>query len=433
VVHPVVGDLVEVLGRAQQQDWSAVPADELGRTVVGLLTAQARLDAVVLAVTGAFERSGGWDEDGSRTAKGWISRHSPVPAGVAARLVGRARYLRLMPVAAAALAAGEITVEHLAVLGRACTAARAAAFAEVEASLVAKAKELPFDDWVRVVRYWCQLVDDEGAEDDRDRQVEGRGLYLAKTIDGIRVLDARLDPVGGAVFQQELERLEQQEFEADWAEAKARHGEAACVSHLARTPAQRRVDALVRMAERSASLVQGSEKARPLLYVHVDVVTFLIELVQAMRDGAVPEADIPELAGIDADEVAELLDRPMGAGGRPGPRMCELADGTVVLPSEIIPMALRADVRRVVFGPRGNVLDFGRSQRLFTGALREAIMVRDRCCTEDPSCGRPGHRCQVDHIVAWDDGGTTDEANGRLLCGPSNRHRNRKRRRRRRL
>lgn len=90
-------------------------------------------------------------------------------------------------------------------------------------------------------------------------------------------------------------------------------------------------------------------------------------------------------------------------------------------------------MRRVVFGPRGNVLDFGRSQRLFKGALREAIIVRDRFCTEVPACGRSGHRCQVDHIVAWDDGDTTDEANGRLMCGPSNRHRNHKRRRRRRL
>lgn len=46
----------------------------------------------------------------------------------------------------------------------------------------------------------------------------------------------------------ELGRLEQQEFAADWAEARSRLGEAATAADLQRTPAQRRHDALVRMA-----------------------------------------------------------------------------------------------------------------------------------------------------------------------------------------
>jgi hypothetical protein len=430
VVHPTIERLFEVLGRAGETDWSVLPPDELGRAVLDWEAARARFDSVSLAMVGAFDRSGAWADDGSRSAKGWITRHSKVSPGAAARLVVRSRHHRAMPLVAAALAAGEITLDHVAVLGRARTPERVEVFARAEAFLVAKAKELGFDDFTRAVAYWCQVVDADGEEDKRDRQMMGRGLHLSKTIDGMRVLDARFDPVGGAIVEQELQRLEQEEFDADWAEAKAVHGDATNVSHLARTPAQRRADAAVRMAQRSASLTEGSELARPLVYLHVDVVTFLVELVEAMRSGAIPDAEIPELAGIDADEVAELLDRSMGAGNRPGPRMCELADGTAVLPSEIIPLALRADVRRVVFGPRGNVLNFGRKERLFKGALREAIMVRDRSCTEDGACGRAGHRCQVDHVIPWDAGGPTDEANGRLMCGPANRHRHRNRSRR---
>ena len=56
-------------------------------------------------------------------------------------------------------------------------------------------------------------------------------------------LRGTLDPIRGTVFLNELDRLEQQLFEADWAEARDRCGDVATVEDLARTPTQRRHDA----------------------------------------------------------------------------------------------------------------------------------------------------------------------------------------------
>lgn len=47
--------------------------------------------------------------------------------------------------------------------------------------------------------------------------------------------------------------------------------------------------------------------------------------------------------------------------------------------------------------------------------LRRFIRYRDGVCLV-PGCTRPGHRCEVDHTIEWQDGGTTDADNLALLC-----------------
>jgi HNH endonuclease len=61
--------------------------------------------------------------------------------------------------------------------------------------------------------------------------------------------------------------------------------------------------------------------------------------------------------------------------------------------------------------------------RLFTGALRRSIEIRDRECTH-PYCDIEADKCQADHIIPYAAGGLTTQENGRLLCGFHNRQRN---------
>ena len=53
--------------------------------------------------------------------------------------------------------------------------------------------------------------------------------------------------------------------------------------------------------------------------------------------------------------------------------------------------------------------------RLFRGAERRAVEIRDRYCTY-PGCHVPAEACEVDHIVAYAEGGPTTQENGRLRC-----------------
>jgi hypothetical protein len=78
-------------------------------------------------------------------------------------------------------------------------------------------------------------------------------------------------------------------------------------------------------------------------------------------------------------------------------------------------MACDAKVIPVVLGGEGQVLDVGRARRLFTGAIRKALIARDRGCAF-PACDRPPRWCEGHHLQSWQAGGVTSVDNGVLLC-----------------
>jgi hypothetical protein len=187
-----------------------------------------------------------------------------------------------------------------------------------------------------------------------------------------------LDPISGAIVGGELDRLEQVMFATDWAKAKAATGREPLLSDLARTPGQRRADALVEMATRSQMVAEGARRKGPLFSV-------LIDYQSAVR-------------------------------------VCELANGTVLAPGALLPWLTEAHLERVLFSPSRRV-EVGEKARLFTGATRRGIELRDRECTH-PYCDVEASKCDADHIIPWTAGGLTIQENGRMLCGFHNRQRN---------
>ena len=78
-------------------------------------------------------------------------------------------------------------------------------------------------------------------------------------------------------------------------------------------------------------------------------------------------------------------------------------------------LAADADIIPVVLGGDGEILDLGRSQRLFSRAQRRALAVRDGGCIW-PGCQAPPGWCEVAHLKSWASGGLTDLINAALLC-----------------
>jgi hypothetical protein len=226
------------------------------------------------------------------------------------------------------------------------------ALARDEQVLCEQATTLSFDQYAKAVSYWHQFADPDGVETSHEKRLAARDVYLEQSFGEMWLGHLTMDPLSGAVVSEELERLEHELFEAEWAEVKARLGREPTVSDLERTPGQRRCDALAEMAKRSRTAPAGGRRPAPLITVLVDFPT--------------------ALAG----------------------RICELANGTVLPPGALLSLLDEAYIERAVFSPDKRV-EVSETGRLFTGATKRAIELRDRTCTH-PYCdrslpGRPHH------------------------------------------
>ncbi len=354
-----------------------------GETIEALHRQLERLGAVTTRAVAGFDAGRSWEDDGARTASSWVSWRCHVPLASARRRVQLGRALRHMPAVDAAWLAGDIGIAHVGVLASARTPATAEYFERDEAMLVGQAGDLRYHHFVRTLAYWCQRADPDGTEKSAQARHEERSLRLSATFGGSWALNGLFDPINGTIVADVLNKLEDELFEADWAEARERVGDGVRVSDLARTPTQRGADAMVEMARRAMATPAGSRLPEPLFTVLVGYETF--------------------------------------AG-----RICELAKGTVVAPGALVGWLERAWVERVVFDGPSRVSDVGARQRLFTGATRRGVEVRDRECFHE-SCAAPAPDCEIDHVVPWSEGGPTTQANGRVACGFHNRERHKPR------
>ena len=92
-----------------------------------------------------------------------------------------------------------------------------------------------------------------------------------------------------------------------------------------------------------------------------------------------------------------------------------LGSGEHLTAREARRLACDANLIPAVLGADGQPLDVGRAQRLYTGALRTALVLRDQGCAF-PGCDAPASACEGHHTVPWVLGGETSLANGVLLC-----------------
>ena len=343
-----------------------------------LLRLRSQFDAMFTSAVGEFDTGGEWGIDGARSAASWIAKEGNLPRAEAGRLVRRARNLRQLPEFAEAWGEGDIGAAHVDVVAKARNSRTEDALERDEKMLVDYARTLRFEPYAKAVDYWSQLADPDGTEESAEERTNRRDVYL-EPVGDMWFGRMTLDPIGGAIFANELDRLEAELFEEDWKEAGARLGHDPTVADLCRTPSQRRADALVEMAKRSATAPPDGIPPKPLFDVLVD---------------------FPTLGG----------------------RTCELAQGIALTPGSLVPWLDRADFERAVFEPPDRV-QVSATARLFTGATRRGIQLRDRECTH-PYCDRPAVVCQVDHIQPFGLDGPTTQENGRLLCGYHNRLRN---------
>ena len=393
IVVPELGDVAHALRIAHKVQYASMPQGSLGDVVRDVQELKAQLASLEAEVVAAYDTSAEWRAEGHYSAAAAMRHRCRMFGGEAGGVVKQARALRRMPVTARALELAELTTAHVRRLVRAASRPE---FGEAEEMLVGFATSLSFTDFNRTVSYWERVVDENrnDGDDTPDPREVNRSLYLSKTLDGRGRLDGWLDPVGYGDFAEALRRIEREFFDADWALAREEHGDAVTADMVWRTPAQRRCDAAVEMARRAMTAPADGKRPEPLTIVHVDHGTF--------------DAAVRALAG----EQGVVY---------PSDRLCELDDGAVLSPAQMLEQAIIGRVRRIVFESPSVILDFGTSVRLFDGALRQAICARDRTCDHE-GCEVPSRHCEIDHTIEHSRGGPTVHHNGRPRC--SYHHRN---------
>lgn len=352
-----------------------------GETLLELHRQLTRLEAVTCRASAQFEAGGEWQQDRAASAGAWLAWKLQTSKSVMYRRLRAGRGFEEAPAAGEKWLRGEVTMEHFVRLVSAITPATREAFQRDERMLLDFAGRFSFGHFNRALSYWEMHADPDGAESKAEKQRHGRYFQLSKTFGDFFKGDFRLDPINGAIVAGELRRIDQELFEADWKDAKARLGRDPMKAELGRTATQRRADALVEMATRSASTLPGARRPEPLFTV-------------------------------------------ISGGQRFREMLLQLADGTVVTPGSVVPWLVDGWIERIMFDGPSRVVDVGVRRRLFTGATRRAVLVRDGECYHE-TCDVPADDCEVDHVLRYRHGGLTVQANGRAACGFHNRDRER--------
>ena len=344
----VLGSLDEALG---DRDLSR---DEL----VLLLAFCDQVNARVARRVGEFDQRAEWAFDGATSPVHWLTSHAFVAPDDARRLLVLGAACRRLPVTAAAVTDGTLSVGQVRQITNHLSDKTIELFAEHETELVPTLAPLPLRQVSWAMARWQRHAETALGLEQAD-QLPDRSLHLSPVGRGRWRLDGDLDTEGGALLDTAIRHAMTRDAEGE----------------PVRSPARRRADALVDVVRWYLDHNTDNKIARRR--THLDVII----TIDNLHDG--------------------------GCG--------ELADGTLVDPKTMARLACDADVHRVIMDRSSTVLDYGRRARIVPNGLRGALNVRDRHCRFS-DCDRPPAWCEAHHIFDWELGGHTKPENLVLLC-----------------
>jgi hypothetical protein len=379
-------------------------ADAARALIVSVERLARRVRAAQVEVLNQVDRRGLHRADGHASAKVVVRHHAKTSDPEALRRTKACRMLRDLTEVGAAWRAGTIGSCQVDRVARSHANPRARAwFVANEALVLHAAQTMGYRLFDLQVTDWERLADQDGTCDRSQQRHDNRDATLSQDYDGGWTLRAGCGSIQGAELREILARFLDAEVAADWAIARAEHGDDATADQLPRTDNQRRFDALYKMFQRGAS-AHADEPGGSVVVTNIviDHTTFEREIRRLF--GTADEAPGPRTA----DELARFR--------------CSTLDGNPVDPTESVATALLGHIRRVVIGSGSVAIDLGRRSRLFTGPAQLAARLSATECYW-PGCQVPVSQCQIDHLQPWapPHNGSTSPGNGAPACGRHNR------------
>lgn len=290
--------------------------------------------------------------------------------------------------AGVALRDGRITERHAAVLIELLDTVEPELRAGLVSRAVALAEELPLGAFRRELRKLVDAVRAVTLELRHREALTQRRIAVEPATDGMAWLMALMPAV----------------------EAHAIYERVTAIAKTVQVADKHAATAEVQKAEREGSVPDDKAQVRTLNQARADVFGDL--LIDGMTDHLPPEARGIRASVVVTVPVLALLDESTNAGDPP-----------VVEGIGPIPLSRAKDLcggaegwMRVLTHPEtGMVLSVGRDRYRPPKSLADLVKWRaDRCLA--PGCGVPASRCQVDHNLAWEDGGHTGLTNHAPFC-----------------
>jgi hypothetical protein len=265
--------------------------------------------------------------------------------------------------------------------------------------LLTFARTRQFVEFEALAEAWAVMMDPTDPQDLDETASHNRAMAWTDPVAGEVHVALRMPTLNWEQIHNGLEGILDEMFHADWEHAQAAHGDETTVDDLPRTGPQRNLDALLQLIRRGITAGSGDPGATAIVNVVVDE--------QTLEDEANRQAGrtVPVRPLSDLEEFR-----------------CETSHGKQITPSLALLLAVSGQIRRVVLNAPS--LEMSSKQRLFTGNLREGILMKHRWC-EQAGCEALSHRCEVDHVVPASRGGATSDQNGRPRCSPCHRHKTR--------
>jgi hypothetical protein len=357
-----MGNLASVVDELLAADPRELPCVALGEEIEELYRQASRLQAAILDRVEAFDRTGGAKASPHETTAAWLRAKTRLSPTASSRDVHLARDLvDVLAATRAALRDGAINPTQAQQIASLRSSIGDDALRSAEPHLVDYATRVSAKELTAAITHVKHMYGRERQDSDEQDDYASRKVHSSTTIGGMGVGNWLLHPAGQEIVQTAIHAL-----------SKPIPGDD-------RTPAQRRADALITMAE------------------------------LAMRCGQLP------ITGGVKPHVTVIV-RNETLADVPGAPAAEYSFGTTTSAEWARRFACDAAVSRIVMGPASELLDAGRTTRTFTAAQTRAIVARDRHCIWT-GCDAPPGWCDAHHIRHWADGGPTDVDNGVLLCG----------------
>ena len=337
------------------------PPGRHGPRIKRLHHTRTRVEALLTAEVGAFDREVEYQIDARRSAAAWITTETKCAKRDAATVIHRARQLAEMPTFAPLFGAGLIDATKTDLACR--TRARANAderFAELEPRLAHTAVRQPAEKLADELAQFIDLIETERhdpASGDGNAWDSHNELHCSMLLDGVGVLNGTFEPESSSIIDRAISNA----------------ADRARVADDPRPFPQQRGDALAHICNAYLHGQSGGSN-RPHLLIHTDLPTMTATAIG----------------------------------------LCETDTGRRLPTRALARIACDALISRVLHAD-GVVLDHGRSVRNFTPAQYRALIAQYPTCVF-PGCAVPSCQCDMHHGDWFEHGGRTDFVNGYPSC-----------------